>query len=82
MNENPNLRALFCGALEQPTPAERSRYLDEHCGGDGELRARVEALLAAHDAAGQFLGGLPPTSEPSPTTDPCNNIDPGARLGP
>ncbi len=32
-------------------PEERAAYLDRECGGDAELRARVEALLAAHDGA-------------------------------
>src|SRR5262249_47376599 len=32
-------------------PAARAAYLDRECGGDGELRARVEALLRANDAA-------------------------------
>src|SRR5262245_60345629 len=33
----------------------RIAYLDEACGLDAGLRARVDALLAAHDAAGDFL---------------------------
>ena len=33
----------------------RGAFLDEACGGDGELRREVDRLLAAHDAAGEFL---------------------------
>ena len=36
-------------------PAARSAYLDKACGGDAGLRARVEALLRAHDQADSFL---------------------------
>jgi hypothetical protein len=34
---------------------ERSALLDARCGGDGELRRQVEALLRADRAAGRFL---------------------------
>jgi hypothetical protein len=38
-------------ALERG-PQERSAFLDEACAQDGELRAEVESLLAAHAEAG------------------------------
>jgi len=38
------------------SPEERSVCLDETCVGDAELRAEVEALLAADADAGAFLG--------------------------
>jgi len=47
---------IFCKAIEITDPAERAAYLDETCGTDSKLRARVEALLAAHERAGGFLG--------------------------
>jgi serine/threonine protein kinase len=50
-------KAIFFAALDQPSPAERSSYLDAACGGNPDLRSRVEQLLAAHDQAGHFLGG-------------------------
>src|SRR6478752_795797 len=50
-------KAIFFAALDQPSAAERSRYLDTACSGDSQLRSRVDQLLAAHDQAGQFLGG-------------------------
>ena len=40
---------LFEAALKVPD-AERGAFLDRECGGDVELRARVEALLAARAA--------------------------------
>jgi serine/threonine protein kinase/tetratricopeptide (TPR) repeat protein len=49
-------RSIFMAALSQETPAQRSAFLDEACGGDPALRQRVEALLASHEQAGSFLG--------------------------
>ena len=39
-------------SLRPPFSADRSDFLDRECGGDAELRARVEALLAVEDRAG------------------------------
>ncbi len=47
-------RALFEAALDR-APADRFAYLTAASGGDADLRARVEALLAAHAQAGSFL---------------------------
>src|SRR5436309_10024347 len=47
--------AVFTEALRLP-PEERDRYLDEACKADVEFRRRVEALLQAHEQAGDFLG--------------------------
>jgi serine/threonine protein kinase len=46
---------IFNSALERSTPAERAADLDGACGADAELRARVEALVRAHEEAGGFL---------------------------
>jgi WD40 repeat protein/tRNA A-37 threonylcarbamoyl transferase component Bud32 len=46
---------IFALALEKKSPAERSAYLREACGGDEKLRQRVEALLGSHEAASGFL---------------------------
>src|SRR5439155_18559582 len=48
-------RDIFLAVLDLPDPAARTAYLDEACGGDTALRARVEALCRSHDAAGSFL---------------------------
>ena len=45
---------VFQAALAR-SPELRDAFLDEACGGDGELRREVRRLLAAHDAAGGFL---------------------------
>src|SRR5688572_22245874 len=36
-------------------PDERAAYLDEACGGDGEMRGRVDALIAAYEVSDEFL---------------------------
>jgi eukaryotic-like serine/threonine-protein kinase len=45
---------LFHEALARPL-AERAAFLDIACAGQPELRAAVEALLAAHEASGSLL---------------------------
>ncbi len=45
---------LFYAALAKPT-AERAAFLGQACSGNAQLRASVEALLAAHEAPGSFL---------------------------
>src|SRR5262245_59981021 len=51
----PDLESLFAGAVEQPSPEARARYLDAACGAALALRQRLEALLRAHDRSGVFL---------------------------
>src|SRR5262245_61393972 len=66
---------LFTAALRITDPDERSAYLAQACGGDAELRRRVEILLRTHDGAGAFLarpaaeqlaGAAPPRPEEAP----------------
>ncbi len=48
------IKAVFLAALD--TPAERRpAYVDQACGGDAELRRRVEALLRAHEGPDWLL---------------------------
>lgn len=51
--------SIFGKALLKATAEERQRFLDETCGDDVELRAEIDALLAAHDDAGSFLQKTP-----------------------
>ena len=51
--------SIFLAALERPDRAGRSAFVAAACGRDVALRQRVEALLHAHDVAGNFLGGQP-----------------------
>jgi len=58
----PDLREVFCTALDREDPRNRAAYLDEACRGRPELRARVEALLLAHVEAAAFLPDAPTDS--------------------
>src|SRR5262249_13075116 len=49
------VEAVFSAALGRESAEERAAYLEEACAGDPDLRARVEALLRAHQEAGSFL---------------------------
>lgn len=52
---HPNrVQAVFLAAVELPNPVERDQFLKEECGGDRELRARVEALLHAHGESSEL----------------------------
>ena len=46
---------IFNSALERTTPAERAACLDGACAEDADLRARIEALISAHEQADGFL---------------------------
>ena len=56
---DPDLKSLFCEALERPGGPERDAYLEDACRGNPALKAGVEELLAAHDQAGRFLAQGP-----------------------
>lgn len=45
----PDLRTIFCAAIELESPAEVSQYLDEVCGDDDALRHDVPTLLKSHE---------------------------------
>jgi serine/threonine protein kinase len=61
-------RDIFVAALERDDPAERDAYLAQACGGDADLRLRVERLLRLHANAGSFLEQ--PAVAPGETLDP------------
>ena len=50
-----NVEEVFLQAVEKD-PIARTTFLDAACA-DGTVRTRVEALLKAHDTAGDFLDG-------------------------
>jgi WD40 repeat protein/serine/threonine protein kinase len=52
--ESP-VESIFSAALAKPSVEERAAYLEEACGGDPQLRNRVERLLEAHPKLGGFL---------------------------
>ncbi len=62
-------RDIFTAAREMADPAARSAYLDRACDGDAGMRARVEALLRAHDQPDSLLDH-PAVSRPEPGQGP------------
>jgi hypothetical protein len=54
--------AVFTEAIKVPLQ-DRASFLEKACGGDEDLRRKVEALLRAHDRIGSFLEA-PPTGGP------------------
>jgi len=46
---------IFQTAIEIEDRAKREEYLENACEGDEKLRAEVQALLSAHEKAGDFL---------------------------
>ncbi len=49
-------REIFADALEKDDPRERAAFVEQACGTDPELRQLVDALLQAHERAGQLPG--------------------------
>jgi WD40 repeat protein/serine/threonine protein kinase len=83
--------SIFSAALQKFDPAERAAFLNQACEGNAPLRARVEALLGSHEAAGSFLVepavGQAATLAPdpdaaAPTLPPPSGEAPGTRIGP
>ena len=73
--------SLLGEAVEHSSPEERAAFLDKACAGDAGRRARVEELLRAHQAAGNFLQGNRPPAEPVATADEPISEGPGTVIG-
>ena len=81
MKEEPeDIKSIFSEALEKQTPQERAAYLDKACGSDASLRAKVEALLKAHEQAGSFLDAPPFDPNVTLNTSPLTE-GPGTIIG-
>src|SRR5262245_7675822 len=77
------IMSILGEAAEYASPEEQAAFLERACTGDPGRRARVEALLRAHQAAGDFLRGNSPPSEAMATTDePPVGEGPGSAIGP
>ncbi|HEU4623778.1 MAG TPA: serine/threonine-protein kinase, partial [Steroidobacteraceae bacterium] len=48
------VKEVFAAALERDA-ASRASYLDEACGGDTDLRAEIDSLIAAHETTEDFI---------------------------
>ena len=75
----PDAKEIFFAALDKESPEDLSRYLDEACGGNAQLRERVEQLLRAHHQAGQFLSSEA-AAEATLDQPPTEQV--GAQIGP
>src|SRR5581483_9741668 len=90
-DETPNPDSIFHAAVAIVSAEERAAYIARACGGDAEMRRRVERLVAAHFRAGSFLeepaGGWAAIGEllgePAPAAAPAAPPEgPGAVIGP
>jgi serine/threonine protein kinase/tetratricopeptide (TPR) repeat protein len=72
-------REMFEAALEQP-PERRPEFLDGICGGDANLRQRLESLLMKNDLAGSFLES--PAAVWTSTVEDTVHERPGTVIGP
>lgn len=82
MSEMSSVEAIFFAALQRGTPAERAAYLDGACGADGELRRRVERLLAVQPQLGSFLEHPAPPVAATPLGNPSPMTEQGERAAP
>ncbi len=71
---------VFTEALQLPA-AERAAYLERACGGDDELRGKVEALLKGHDQVGDFLEYSPHETSAQAKPRVSAGEKPGDRVG-
>ena len=70
MSEMSPAEAIFFAAQER-SAEERAAFLDQACGGDADLRARIEQMLAAQSHLGGFLDQPPAGAAPDlPRTGP------------
>jgi serine/threonine protein kinase len=76
----PDVESIFYAAIDLATPEERGAYVQSTCGGNEELRQRVEKLLQAHFRADSFLDSPATTLESE--SDRSIQEGPGTVVGP
>src|SRR5579871_621395 len=77
MSDPVRVEELFSQAVAKTSVYQRTAYLDEACGNDSDLRARVDALLVAHDRSDSFLksaGTNPGSTAPIAHKEPITEI--------
>jgi eukaryotic-like serine/threonine-protein kinase len=82
MSNFSQLESIFFAALEKHSPAERSDFLEHACAANGELRRRVERMLAAQSAAGSFLEQPAVAFDAAALQEQPITERPGAIIGP
>jgi serine/threonine protein kinase len=81
MNSSPNRDvAIFTEAAQLPAN-ERAAYLASACGGDAELRQKVEALLHTFDHVGDFLEASPQKASIEARVESSAGEKAGDRIG-
>lgn len=81
MNDSPNRDVvIFTEATRLPAD-ERAAYLASACGGDAELRQKVEALLHTHEYVGDFLEASPQKASIEARVAGSSGEKPGDRIG-
>jgi serine/threonine protein kinase/Flp pilus assembly protein TadD len=74
------VREIFDGALEH-APDQRSRFLDDVCANDEEVRREVESLLASLDGAESFLETPAVAKVADQIAAKTEKLEPGTRFG-
>src|SRR5262245_49343702 len=74
--------SIFADALACKSAEALSAHLDRACGEDAALRAEIEALLAVHREAGNFLKGREVPAEFASLTDKDDHEVAGTIVGP
>jgi len=75
-----HVRAILDRAIELPV-SERSRFIDQNCVDDPELRDEVESLLRSHEEAGSVFLKHPAASLTTAALDPAKSSRIGCRIG-
>ncbi len=75
-----NVDAIFASAIEISSLEERTAFVRRACGEHEDMRFRIEELLAAHIAAGEFLERPPATILYRGSSD--IQAGPGSVIGP
>src|SRR5262245_42917281 len=82
ISTKPGIDDIYLTALEKMAGEERSSYLDEVCGTDPELRARIERLLGAQMKAASFLEAPAPGIGVVATVEQAHPEKLGTQIGP
>ena len=80
--DRPRIDDIYLAAIEVTDDGERAGYLDEVCGDDTQLRARVERLLSAQPDVTSFLEGPAPGINVAHTITHRVTEKPGDTIGP
>jgi serine/threonine protein kinase len=80
-NISAKARSIFTSAVEEYSPEQWDRFLDDACRGDDALRRRVELLLRAHQGEDSFLDRGDDDQADLPSDRPIAE-GPGSVIGP